>query len=293
LFYNTHIILELEFAMPDLISLICPSCGGKLQVSPKATSLTCQHCGNEHLVKHEAGGVTLEAYARCPQCGRNDKSEKVTAVIGSQSQEISGMEQKNEVIIDGQGKQQVVTHAMPFTRKQISVLGQRLAPPEEPQFEPGLQSQGFIPSGGGSSGGGILAIICGAVLLTVSVIIGLIVLVGIYNLFTSSGNQIQDTAMMAIIGLVSGLLSFLVGTAAIALGIYLVIRSGRNKRSQLAEYQHKVEDEIAERQRVQSAWKSAMERWNLLYYCGRDDCVFIPGETTSAPISKMKEYLYQ
>jgi predicted RNA-binding Zn-ribbon protein involved in translation (DUF1610 family) len=279
--------------MPDLISLICPSCGGRLQVSPKATSLTCQHCGNEHLVKHEAGGVTLEAYARCPECGRNDKSEKVTAVIGSQSQEISGMEQKNEVIVDGQGKQQVVTHTVPFTRKQISVLGQRLAPPEEPQFETGLQSQGFIPSEGGSSSGGILAIICGAVLLIVSVVIGLVVLVGIYNLFTSPGNQIQDIAMMAIIGLVSGLISFLVGTAAIAFGIYLVIRSSRKKRTQLADYQRKVEDEFAERQHIQSAWKTAIERWNLLYYCGRDDCVFIPGEHTSAPTSKMKEYLYQ
>jgi predicted RNA-binding Zn-ribbon protein involved in translation (DUF1610 family) len=239
--------------MPDLISLICPSCGGKLQVSPKATSLTCQHCGNEHLVKHDAGGVTLETYARCPQCGRNDKSEKVTAVIGSQSQELSGMEQKNEVIFDGQGKQQVVTHSVPFTRKQISILGQRLAPPAEPQFEPGLQSQGFIPSGGGSSSGGILAIVCGTVLLIVSALIGVFVLVRIYNLFNSSGNQIQDTAMMAIIGLASGLFIILVGTAAIAFGIYLVIRSGRNKRSQLAEYQHKVEEEIAERQRIQAA----------------------------------------
>jgi predicted RNA-binding Zn-ribbon protein involved in translation (DUF1610 family) len=86
----------MEPNMPDLISLICPSCGGKLQVSTNATSLTCQHCGNEHLVKHEAGAITLEAYARCPQCDRNDKSEKVTEVIASQSQEISGSEQKDD-----------------------------------------------------------------------------------------------------------------------------------------------------------------------------------------------------
>ncbi len=131
--------------MADLISLLCPSCGGKLQVSPKASTMTCQHCGNEHLVRHEAGAITLEAYARCPQCGRNDKSEKVTAVIASQSQEISGMEHKNEVVIDGQGRQQVIASSVPFTRKQVSILGQQLAPPEQPIINPNLQSQG-VPS---------------------------------------------------------------------------------------------------------------------------------------------------
>jgi len=278
--------------MPDLISLLCPSCGGKLKVSPNATSRTCQHCGNEHLVKHEAGGVTLEAFARCPQCGRNDKSEKVTAVIGSQSQEISGMEQKNEVLIDDQGRQQVVTRSVPFTRKQISILGQRLAPPEEPQFTSGAPSQGFHLSRAGSPTAGILALIGGAILLSVSVLIGLIVFGGIVMLLSSSGNQTQDSVKMAVIGLVSGLFAFLVGAAAIALGIYLVVRSGKIKRSQLAEYQRKVQGEIDERQSIQSTWKRAIERWNQLYYCGRDDCVFIPSESTSAPISNMQEYLY-
>jgi flavin-dependent dehydrogenase len=214
----------------------------------------------------------------------------VTAVIASQSQEISGMEQKNEVVIDGQGIQRMVTNSVPFTRKQISILGQRLGPPAEPQFEPGLQSWGFIPAGAKSPTGGILAIVGGVVLLIVS---ACIVLGGISMLISSSGNQTQDTAMMMIIGLIGCIFLFIVGAAAIALGIYLITRFGKNKRAQLAEYQRKVQEEIAERQRIQSTWERAMERWNQLYYCARDDCVFIPGENTSAPISKMKEYLYK
>ncbi len=276
--------------MPDLISLVCPSCGGKLQVSPNATMLTCQHCGNEHLVKHEAGGITLEAYARCPQCGRNDKSEKVTAVISSQSQEMSGMEQKNEVVLDMQGRQRMITNSVPFTRKQISILGQRLAPPDEPQFGPGLQSRGFIPAGGGSLTVGILAIVVGAVLLIVS---ACFLLGGISLLVGSSGYQAQDTVTMSVIGLIGTIFLFLVGAAGIALGIFLIVRSGKNKRAQLAEYQRRVQEEIAERQRIQSTWERAMERWNQLYYCARDDCVFVPGENTSASTSKMKEYLYK
>lgn len=34
--------------MADLISLVCPSCGGKLQVARNATSLICDHYGNEN-----------------------------------------------------------------------------------------------------------------------------------------------------------------------------------------------------------------------------------------------------
>jgi predicted RNA-binding Zn-ribbon protein involved in translation (DUF1610 family) len=274
--------------MPDLISLLCPSCGGKLQVSPNATSLTCQHCGNEHMVKHEPGGVTLEAYARCPQCGRNDKSEKVTAVIGSQSQEISGLEQKNEVFIDGQGRQQVFTHSVPFTRKQISILGQRLTPPAEPQFGPVLQAQGINSVNKPSSTGGILAITGGAILLIVS---ACSLLGGISIFVSSSDAQATDAAMMAIVGLAVSILTFLVGAAAIALGIFLVVRSGKKKHAQMAEFQRKAQEELMERQRIQSAWESALKRWNQLYYCGRDDCVFIPGENTSASLSDLKEYL--
>jgi hypothetical protein len=203
------------------------------------------------------------------------------------------MEQKNEVVINEQGLQRVVTHSVPFTRKQISILGQRLAPPAEPQFEPGLQSVGSNPTGTGSPRGGILAIVSGAVLLVVSVCIGLFVLAGIYTLFSSSGSQVQDTATMAVIGLVGGIFLFILGTAAVGLGIYLVVRSGKNKRAQLAEYQQRVQEEITERQRIQADWKRAMQRWTQLYYCGRDDCVFIPGESSSAPISMMKEYLYK
>ncbi len=276
--------------MPDLISLVCPSCGGKLEVSSNATSLTCQHCGNEHLVKHDAGAITLEAFARCPQCGRNDKAEKVTAVIASQSQEISGSEQKNEVVLDGQGMQRLVTRAVPFTRKQISMLGQRLAAPEQPQFGPGMQSSGFAPSGGGLRAGGIIGVVVGAVFLIGSVCL---VLGGISMLFGFTNTQSQDTAVLAVIGAVGSLMSFLVGVAALAIGIYLLVRAGKNKRLQQAEFDRLVQAENSERQRIRGAWKIAMDRWNLLYYCGRDDCVFIPGENASASISKMKEYLFK
>lgn len=64
--------------MSDFITLSCPNCGGKLEVSQNTLSLVCQHCGSEHLVRREAGSILLEEYARCPVCNRNDRCEKIT-----------------------------------------------------------------------------------------------------------------------------------------------------------------------------------------------------------------------
>ena len=41
------------------------------------------------------------------------------------------------------------------------------------------------------------------------------------------------------------------------------------------------------------AWDKVMDRYNNLYYCQRDDVVFIPGETKSAPVNRMKDLLFE
>lgn len=66
----------------DFITLNCPTCGGKLKILPNSETLVCLYCGAEHLVRRAVTGVTLETFARCPTCGRNDKSVKVTVKFG-------------------------------------------------------------------------------------------------------------------------------------------------------------------------------------------------------------------
>jgi len=39
-------------------------------------------------------------------------------------------------------------------------------------------------------------------------------------------------------------------------------------------------------------WNYAMSRWDKLYYCSRDDCLYIPGEHVSVPIESMEKILY-
>jgi hypothetical protein len=46
--------------VPDLFALTCPSCGGKLQITPDIDRFSCGHCGNEHVVKRSGGAITVE-----------------------------------------------------------------------------------------------------------------------------------------------------------------------------------------------------------------------------------------
>lgn len=45
--------------MADIITLTCPKCGGKLEITPDIERFACAHCGNEHLVRRGIGVITL------------------------------------------------------------------------------------------------------------------------------------------------------------------------------------------------------------------------------------------
>lgn len=275
--------------MSDLLSLVCPSCSGKLNVSPNATSLKCQHCGNEHMVKHEAGAVMLETYARCPQCGRNDKSEKVTAVIASQTQEISGTEQKTEVFTNAQGQQQTVVRDVPYTRKQVSIPGKNLAAPAEPEYPP-LPSQ---PDMGNPSAGWGTLLIFGGLTGLIGILCWTISSVSPLLDYWNYGSIPQNVLMNILMSAVLGCGLSLVSIALVALGVILIVRENRSKKAKQSAFRQEVEEANLERQRIRQAWDHATQRWHQLYYCARDDCVFIPGEGASAPVAQLKVYLYR
>jgi len=276
--------------MENLITLVCPTCGGKLKVSLNATTLICQHCGNEHMVKHEAGGaLSLEAYARCPVCGRNDRSEKVSAVLASQTQEISGTEQKQQVVTDAQGKQRVSIQNVPFTRKQITILGQRLAasPPLDPSHLPRFPHPPRPPSRGWA-----IALLLGGIVVGLSsVLIGFLSII----LFALERNTYFGSSNSALIGLllfVGTAFLFLVGIGMIVGGILIIKRTGQPNVFASARYWQQVEAVKREHTRIINKHNRAIERWNQLYYCARDDCIYIPGENNSAPVDEMDGYLF-
>jgi DNA-directed RNA polymerase subunit RPC12/RpoP/uncharacterized membrane protein YeaQ/YmgE (transglycosylase-associated protein family) len=45
--------------MNSFITLSCPNCGGKLQITTEIDRFACAHCGQEHIVKRGAGTISL------------------------------------------------------------------------------------------------------------------------------------------------------------------------------------------------------------------------------------------
>ena len=45
--------------MSDFVTLTCPSCGGKLQITNDIDRFACAHCGAEHAVRRGGGLVSL------------------------------------------------------------------------------------------------------------------------------------------------------------------------------------------------------------------------------------------
>ncbi len=45
--------------MSDFISLSCPTCGAKLQLTEDIEQFTCRSCGNEHIIRRGGGIVSV------------------------------------------------------------------------------------------------------------------------------------------------------------------------------------------------------------------------------------------
>lgn len=43
----------------DFITLTCPTCGGKLEITPDVERFACKFCGNEHYVQRNSGSISL------------------------------------------------------------------------------------------------------------------------------------------------------------------------------------------------------------------------------------------
>lgn len=46
--------------MTSFVTLSCPNCGGKLQVTNNIDRFACAHCGKEHIVLRSGGTVSLQ-----------------------------------------------------------------------------------------------------------------------------------------------------------------------------------------------------------------------------------------
>ena len=74
-----------------------------------------------------------------------------------------------------------------------------------------------------------------------------------------------------------------------ALAVVWGIKAGRVH----AEARVREAGALANQAAGRAVWERAMSRWQALYYCARDDCVFVPGERRAAPLAQMQDLLYR
>jgi len=246
-------------------------------VGNNALSLRCEHCGIEHMIRREAGGVFLESYARCPICNRNDRSEKVTAILSSQTQNTQGFTYQNQVSTESYGNTIRTVNSqvpVPIQTSQMSELAKRLLPPPKPTIND------TVPVNTSNK-----AIILA---LLTSIIGGGCLLLSFF-VFFSSFSETQPNIGKALIYIFISLV--IIGLAV------LLFNSAQNERNSNkaieAEAANKSRELQIQKYEWERKWNLAMQRWNQLYYCARDDCVFLPGTNTCAHINDMVGYLYK
>jgi hypothetical protein len=194
----------------------------------------------------------------CPKCGRADAIRKVTSIVSA------GTTQYQSVgygTADIQGETHYVdtlSHGSASTG-----LANRLSAPRRPGK----------PSDFG----------CAAVLLTMRVGMSLVVLVVIGVVSFCSLPLLYESVYRDSNWLI--LVPILIFAGAV---IRLLWWIGSNVVREVSTIRHNRLNYPSEVER----WERAMERWRELYYCYRDDGVFIPAQTRFIPVEQLRAFLY-
>jgi DNA-directed RNA polymerase subunit RPC12/RpoP len=80
----------------DFITLTCPTCGGKLQITPEIDRFACAHCGKEHLVKRSEGVIAIQPLADS-LTGLQRATARAAAELGLRraNEELAGIEARH------------------------------------------------------------------------------------------------------------------------------------------------------------------------------------------------------
>ena len=253
----------------EFTTMQCPNCGGKLIIGANITTLKCENCGTEHMVKRGVDGIILESYARCPTCNRNDKAEKVSSLMRSQTQRTNTVTYQTRVIYVKFGNRSIPVekkYAVPTQSVQMSDLAKMLIPPIKPIVKEAKSNNNKV------SGIGLISV--GVVLTLASFCGGILVII--------DSNQ-SGSVISSILGM---LCAVVISFGLIGLGYVLIWKNAPKEK--LRNEQINILN-----QEILINWENAMKRYQKLYYCQRDDCVFIQGENISAPVNRMMELLYR
>jgi hypothetical protein len=78
--------------MSEIVTLTCPSCGGKLEISPDIDRLKCVHCGQEQLILHDGNQLLIrplqDSISLLQQATSRNASEQAIQRIKAEIQEL-------------------------------------------------------------------------------------------------------------------------------------------------------------------------------------------------------------
>jgi len=251
--------------MNDFITFSYPSCGAPLKIEYNSTTYTCIFCGQNHRVRVE----DIEEFGRCPVCHRNDKVEKVWAI-----------------------------------RHKKDNLSARLAPPKDPEknfvYQPKPEPKPLQKP----------TLVNGIVKSKYSKLSKILLFsaIGLFTLFVVL--VLKDPTryyqfwflLFSFFGFVLSIVFFIKGKVdgKILNKTYQeeLIRNWQLKNERIqkdySEYIQKYDHDFqTETSTMKEKYSTAMERYDQLYYCHRDDCVFIPGKSGYAPSAKIEDFLYK
>ncbi len=244
--------------MSDLIKLACQGCGAPLQAGRDLLHAVCPYCKTDNIIKQSEGRI-LEAVSQCPICHRNDRTKKVSAIMAS------GGENRGY-----------------------------FAPPQKPQHPQQAINQPPPP-------GPVQQLLNSSNSLRTAFIV-FCVLAGLSLMCTLSSIRSNGGYGFFFV-IIFGLTAF-----------FLYSRDRKEKQKvthtrnayqdQLSQYQTHLDSYHQGIQQQRSAeeelyqkwlilWEAALEKWKQVYYCDRDDCVFIPGKENTAPLKDIEKFCYQ
>jgi predicted RNA-binding Zn-ribbon protein involved in translation (DUF1610 family) len=226
----------------------------------------------------------------CPNCGESVEVSKNTVTF------ICPKCQQQHLVSYATGTSLVEAHARcPLcqlndrSRKVSSFMvsgganSRYFAPPPKPNPPNSKPQPPQPPEAGGLSGNSGCLIWGGAFLF-------LVMLIGLLN------NSNNNSSVFFIILLLAGAGIFAIGLSQKNKNKAIIIQSQQKYQDDLNRWNLSTNKNNLENEELQrkwdSRWRQAMEAWNKLYYCERDDIVFMPGRNTYAPLSDIVKYVY-
>lgn len=190
----------------------------------------------------------------CPQCNKDDAIQKISAIVDAgKSNGSYSGSSTSQVSIDGKSG---ASYGYSFlSGSSMTELTKLLIPPTPYKYEDV------------SIGSFLLFILIG--FFTLSLII--------WALLAIFFNLIQN---------IYGAIIFVVIELGSLYVVFLLIRSIRSTKELEQENKIKYQDEEAK-------WKSALQRWNRLYYCHRNGIVFDPETNETCEPANIKTFIYQ